>query len=61
MKVIGEMKNGHLGERNDKFSQRWGRKTSSKENHISKLKDNNARSYTPRFRLYLSDRKTSKY
>jgi len=53
------MKDGHMGGRNDKFSQRCGRKTSTKEKHISKLKDNIARGYTPRFLLYVSDRKTS--
>jgi hypothetical protein len=55
------MKDGHVGGRNDKFSQRCFRKTSSKKNHINKLKDNIARDYTPRFLLYISDRKTSKY
>ena len=34
------MKDGHLGGRNDKFSQRCVRKTSSKNNYISKLRDN---------------------
>jgi hypothetical protein len=53
------MKDGHMGGRNDKFSQCCGRKTSTKEKHISKLKDNIARGYTPRFLLYVSDRKTS--
>lgn len=55
------MKDGHMGGRNGKFSQRCGRKTSTKGRHISKLKDNIARSYTPRFLVYVSDRKTSKY
>jgi hypothetical protein len=55
------MKDGHVGGRNDKFSQDCGRKTLSKEKHITKLKDNIARGYTPRFLLYVSDRKISKY
>jgi hypothetical protein len=60
-KAIGEMKDGHVSGRNDKFSQRCRRKTSSKENHISKLKNNIASGYTPPFILYVSDRKTSNY
>jgi hypothetical protein len=55
------MKDRHVGGRNDKFSQLCGRKTSSKKNHNNKLKDNIARGFTPRFLLYISDRKTSKY
>jgi hypothetical protein len=54
------MKDGHVGRRNNKFGQRCGRQTSSKENRISKIKDNNARSYTPRFLLYVSDKKNFK-
>jgi len=46
-----------MGGRNDEFSQRCGRKTLSKENHISKLKDNVAWVYTPRFLLNVSDKK----
>jgi hypothetical protein len=59
--VIGETKDGHMNGRNDEFSQRCGRKISSKENYISNLKDNVARGYTPRFLLYVSDKKKSKY
>ena len=52
------MKDGHVGGRNDTFSQRCIRKTTSEENHISTLKDIIERPFSL---LHVSKRKTAEY